>query len=64
MVEQIRHVLRYVVNLAAFVVALLAMPEFGQVVPADWLPVIASVAATLNVVLTILRRLLAALGQS
>jgi hypothetical protein len=55
MIERVRHYTRYAVNMLAFVAAVLALPEFGQIVPADWLPGIAATAAALNTILSWLR---------
>lgn len=52
-----RHGLRYIVNGLSLVAALLAMPEFGAVLPADWVPVTAAIAAVANTLLSVLRKL-------
>lgn len=38
-------------NLVALVLAVLTLPQFNAVVPPDWLPMIGSVVASLNIVL-------------
>lgn len=55
--ETFRHYSRYVVNLLAFIVAVLALPEFGALIPAAWLPQIVVVAAAINTILSWLRGL-------
>jgi len=55
--ERLRHNLRYVVNALALAAAVLTLPQFGAVVPADWLPEIAGIAAGVNTVLSWLRGL-------
>lgn len=56
-IEQIRHYARYVVNGAALVLAVFALPEFGAVLPETALPVVASITAVLNTLLSWARRL-------
>ena len=56
MFETIRHYTRYVVNGLAFILAVLALPEFVTIVPATWLPGIAAFVASANFILSWLRR--------
>jgi hypothetical protein len=58
MFEQIRHYGRYVVNVAALIVAFAALPETADAVPASWLPYVAAVAAAANTALSWLRRVI------
>jgi hypothetical protein len=51
----IRKVIRWVVNIGSLVVGVLALPEFGAVVPEAWLPGIGSAVAVVNVVLSWIR---------
>lgn len=52
-----RKVARYVVNILALAAAVFIMPEFGALVPADWLPEIASITAVINVILSLIRQI-------
>ena len=55
-VEQLRHYARYAVNGITLALAILALPALGAVVPVSWLPAIAQVAAVLNTILSLARR--------
>lgn len=51
--EPFRHYSRSVVNLLALMAAVLALPEFGGVVPTEQLPLVGSFAAVLNTILSL-----------
>lgn len=53
--EKLRHHLRTVVNVAALVAAILAVPEVVGVIPQAWMPVIGGIVAGANTVLSWLR---------
>ena len=57
MLEPFRHYARYVVNSAALALVILSSPEFGAVIPVDWLPTVVSATAALNTLLSWLRRI-------
>jgi len=50
-----RKLLRLAVNAASLAAAILMLPQFGAVVPVEWLPGIAAVAAVLNQILSWIR---------
>ena len=50
-----RKILRWVVNIATLVAAVITLPAFGAFVPVAWMPQIASAAAAINLVLTWMR---------
>ena len=53
----LRKLARLVVNFGALAAAILMLPQFGAVVPVEWLPGIAAVAAVLNQILSWIRAL-------
>lgn len=55
--ESIRHYARYAVNILAFVIAVLTLPELGGVIGAEHLPFIIALTATVNTVLSWMRGL-------
>lgn len=50
-----RKIARYVVNIASLIVGVLALPQLGALVPEAYLPAIAGVVATINMVLSLIR---------
>ena len=56
MAFDLRKLARWVINIAALVVAVTTLPEFGSLVPTAWLPEIASATAILNLILTWIRQ--------
>lgn len=54
--EALRHHGRTIINILALVAAVLAAPQFGAVVPPDWLPYVGGIVAILNTVLSWLRK--------
>jgi hypothetical protein len=53
----IRKVIRWVVNIGSLIVAALTLPQLGATVPETWLPVIGSIVAIVNLVLSTIRSL-------
>lgn len=51
----IRKIIRWVVNIASLLIAVVALPQFGSLVPEAWLPAIASGVAVVNVILSWMR---------
>ncbi len=52
-----RKIARYAVNILALVAAVLVLPQFGTLVPVEWLPEIASIVAVVNVILSLIRQI-------
>lgn len=51
-----RQIARLTINIIALVLGILALPEFGKVVPVEWLAVIAPIVAALNQLLSYLKK--------
>jgi len=51
----LRKLARLAVNFAALAAAVFMLPQFGAVVPVEWLPGIAAAAAVLNQILSWIR---------
>ena len=56
MPEAIRHNARTVVNVLTLAAAVLVLPELGKLIPLEALPIVASIAAILNTILSFLRK--------
>ena len=52
-----RKAIRLLTNVAALAAAVFMLPQFGAVVPVEWLPGIAAAAAVLNQILSWIRAL-------
>ena len=52
-----RKITRWVVNTAALLAAVAALPELGEIVPASALPVLGSIVAAVNMILSVIRNL-------
>ena len=52
-----RKLTRLVINFAALAAAVLMLPQFGAIVPVEWLPGIAAAAAVINQILSWIRAL-------